>query len=155
MMPIRRTPMISALSGGLALKAVRICGWMTTTIRLHRIRKTSIRTRKMRGEETLKGSSSRAMCFCDVRPFSLPKPVSYYGTGPANVTQVIADSTQMPPKWSGSAPVPTPDVLTGGFQQCLQFALYRLVAGNDMLLGEHGVGAVDIGNEAAGLAQDD
>ena len=54
--------MISALSGGLALKATRICGWMTTTIRLHRIRKTSIRTRKMRGEETLNGSMSRAMC---------------------------------------------------------------------------------------------
>ncbi len=53
--------MMSALSGGLALNAIRICGWMTTTIRLHRIRKTSIRTRKMRGEETLNGSMSRAM----------------------------------------------------------------------------------------------
>ena len=53
--------MISALSGGLALKATQICGWMTTTIRLHRIRNTSIRTRKMRGEETLNGSMSCAM----------------------------------------------------------------------------------------------
>src|SRR5437764_13337793 len=82
--------------------------------------------------------------------FSSPKPV-HYGTGLANVTQVIADSTQMPPNWSGSVPVPIRDVLTGGFQQCLQFALYRLVAGNDMLRGEHGVGSVDIGDEAAGL----
>src|SRR3954470_3068372 len=48
-----------------------------------------------------------------------------------------------------------PALLTGGFQQSLQFALYRLVAGNDMLLGEHRVGAVDIGHETAGLAQDD
>ena len=53
--------MMRALSGGLALKATRICGWMTTTIRPHRIRKTSIRTRKMRGEETLNGSMSRAI----------------------------------------------------------------------------------------------
>jgi hypothetical protein len=34
---------------------------MTTTIRLHRIKKTSMRTKKMRGEETLKGSTSCAM----------------------------------------------------------------------------------------------
>ena len=53
--------MISALSGGLAMNATRICWWMTTTIRPHRIRKTSIRTRKMRGEETLNGSMSRAI----------------------------------------------------------------------------------------------
>src|SRR5215217_9776710 len=73
----------------------------------------------------------------------------------ANVTQVNADSTQMPSKRSAFRPVPMPHVLSGGFQQSLQFALYRLVAGNDMLLGEHGVGAVDVGHEAAGLAQDD
>src|SRR4051794_23475337 len=86
--------------------------------------------------------------------FSSPTPV-HYGMGVRNVTQVIADSTQMPSKRSGSVLAPMPDVLSGGFQQSLQFALYRLVAGNDMLLGEHGVGAVDIGDEAAGLAQDD
>src|SRR3954470_20553250 len=146
MMPIRRTPMISALSGGLALNAVKICGWMTTTISPHRIRKTSIRTRKMRGEETLKGSISRAMCFCaNVRSFSSPTPCALWH-GPVNVTQVIADSTQMPSKRSASAPVPMPDVLSGGFQQPLQFALYRFVAGNDMFLCEHGVGAVDVGD---------
>src|SRR5471032_2603797 len=95
------------------------------------------------------------MCICaNVRPFSPPKPV-HYGTGVRNVTQVIADSTQMPWKRSGSAPVPMRDVLSGGFQQSLQLALYRLVAGNDMFLCEHGVGSVDIGHKAAGLAQDD
>ena len=53
------------------------------------------------------------------------------------------------------APVPRPSHLTGGFQHSLQFALYCFVAGNDMSLGEHGVAAVDVGDEAAGFAHHD
>ena len=63
MMPISSTAMIKVLSGGLALNATRICWWITNTISAPRIRNTDIRTRKMRGEETLNGSISRAM-FC-------------------------------------------------------------------------------------------
>ena len=81
MMPISSTPMISALSGGLAMNATRICLWRTTTIRPHRIRNTIIRTRKIRGEETLNGSMSRAMAF-DVRAakIRLIEALPHYGT---------------------------------------------------------------------------
>ena len=57
MMPISRTPMIRPLSQGLALKALMICRCSTKAINPHRMRNTSIRTRKMRGEESLAGSS--------------------------------------------------------------------------------------------------
>ena len=56
-MPISSTPMIRALRAGLARNATQICWWMTMTISAHRIRNTDIRTRKILGEETLKGSS--------------------------------------------------------------------------------------------------
>jgi hypothetical protein len=70
MMPISRTPMISALSGGLALNAIQDLRVDDDDDQAHRIRKTSIRTRKMRGEETLKGSMS-----CAMPAFSSPKPL--------------------------------------------------------------------------------
>src|ERR1700722_8142809 len=53
MMPINSTPMISALSQGLARKALKIWRCSTKAIRPHRIRNTSIRMRKMRGDESL------------------------------------------------------------------------------------------------------
>src|SRR5262245_12949971 len=50
-----------ALRPGLARKATWICRYRTTTSRPHRMRKTIIRTRKIRGEESLRGSSCLAM----------------------------------------------------------------------------------------------
>ena len=38
------------------MKATAICLWSTKTISPHRTRNTSIRTRKMRGEDNLNGS---------------------------------------------------------------------------------------------------
>src|SRR5580692_3978949 len=53
MMPINSTAMISPLSQGLARKALKIWRCSTNAIRPHRIRNTSIRMRKMRGDESL------------------------------------------------------------------------------------------------------
>jgi len=53
MMPISSTPPIRPLSQGLAKKALMICFCSTKPISPHRIRKTSIRIRKMRGEASL------------------------------------------------------------------------------------------------------
>src|ERR1700730_1910448 len=52
MMPISNTAMIKPLSHGLARKALKIWRCKTNAIRPHRIRNTSIRMRKMRGDES-------------------------------------------------------------------------------------------------------
>src|ERR1700730_15372204 len=52
MMPISSTAMIRPLSHGLARKALKIWRCKTNAIRPHRIRNTSIRMRKMRGDES-------------------------------------------------------------------------------------------------------
>ena len=57
-MPISSTPMIRALSPGLARNAAQIWRLRITTSSAPMVRKTSIRTRKIRGEDTLNGSSS-------------------------------------------------------------------------------------------------
>ena len=76
-MPMRSTPMISALRPGLARNAVQICLLSTTTTSTHRIRNTSIRTRKIRGEESLNGSRSFAM----VLGSRVPGRISRVGSG--------------------------------------------------------------------------
>src|SRR5688500_14055368 len=82
-MPITSTAMISALRPGLAMKATTICLCSTTTIRPHRIRNTIIRTRKIRGEDNLNGSRSRAMA----RAFPLRPLVSPPHESPAMMAQ--------------------------------------------------------------------
>jgi hypothetical protein len=47
--------MISALSGGLALKRLRICGWMTTTIRPAQDQKDQHPHQKDAGRGNLEG----------------------------------------------------------------------------------------------------
>src|SRR5260370_13209889 len=58
MVPKNSTRPISALSPGLAKKAVMICLYSTTVTSAHSTRKTSIRTRKIRGEDNLLSSTS-------------------------------------------------------------------------------------------------
>src|SRR3954447_14680772 len=60
MMPIRSTAPIRALRPGLAKKAVMICLYSTTRISAHNTRNTSIRTRKIRGDDSLVSSISMA-----------------------------------------------------------------------------------------------
>src|SRR3990170_7063854 len=60
MMPIRSTAPISALRPGLAKKATIICLYSTTITSAHSTRNTSIRTRKIRGEDSLLNSISIA-----------------------------------------------------------------------------------------------
>src|ERR1700716_2850608 len=60
MMPIKSTAPISALRPGLAKNAVTICLYSTVVTSAHSTRKTSIRTRKIRGEESLFSSISIA-----------------------------------------------------------------------------------------------
>jgi hypothetical protein len=87
-MPIKSTPMIRALSPGLARNAAQIWRLRTTTSSAPMVRKTSIRTRKIRGEDTLNGSSS-------CRSIDVPPKANrlnrQYGTGRAREdTQVSA-----------------------------------------------------------------
>ena len=60
MMPIKSTAPIRALSPGLAKKATMICLYSTNRISEHSTRNTSIRTRKIRGDDSLVSSISIA-----------------------------------------------------------------------------------------------
>src|SRR5580704_2846725 len=60
MMPTSSTAPISALSPGLAKKARMICLYSTTMTSAQSTRNTSIRTRKIRGEDSLVSSTSMA-----------------------------------------------------------------------------------------------
>src|SRR5262249_29441537 len=60
MIPISATMPIRALRPGLAKKGTTICLYRTTMTRPHRTRKTSIRTRKIRGDDSLVSSISIA-----------------------------------------------------------------------------------------------
>src|ERR1700742_358082 len=60
MVPIRSTSPIRALRPGLAKNACTICLYSTTPSSTHSIRNTSIRTRKIRGEDNLVSSISIA-----------------------------------------------------------------------------------------------
>src|SRR5579883_784504 len=60
MMPIRSTMPISALRPGLAKKASTICLYRTTATSAHSTRNTSMRTRKILGEDSLLRSISMA-----------------------------------------------------------------------------------------------
>src|SRR5271166_6143340 len=60
MMPIRSTMPIRALRPGLAKKASTICLYSTTATSAHSTRNTSMRTRKIRGEDNLFSSISMA-----------------------------------------------------------------------------------------------
>src|SRR5882757_11470079 len=60
MMPISSTAPIRAFSPGLAKKATMICLYSTNRISEHSTRNTSIRTRKIRGDDSLVSSISIA-----------------------------------------------------------------------------------------------
>src|ERR1700688_294714 len=60
MVPTRSTRPIRALRPGLAKKAVMICLYSTTMTSAHSTKNTSIRTRKIRGEDSLVSSISIA-----------------------------------------------------------------------------------------------
>jgi len=57
-MPVMSTPNDERIEAGMARNATQICLESTTTMRAHRIRNTTIRTRKIRGDESLSGSRS-------------------------------------------------------------------------------------------------
>ena len=69
-MPMASTAMINALSPGLARKAAQICLYSTITTSAHSVRNTTIRTRKIRGDESLNGSMSCAMVMGSAPPSS-------------------------------------------------------------------------------------
>ena len=65
-----------------------------------------------------------------------------------SVTVKAADSELKLRSWRGQA-------LPASLQHAQQLAVHGLVAGDDVAAGEHGVAAVEIGDEAAGLAHQD
>src|SRR5207245_360927 len=77
--------MISPLRPGLAMKATMICRWRTTTTSEHRMRNTSIRTRKIRGDDSFSGSRSGAMVRVNT-PFYVD---SHYGTATASESPTL------------------------------------------------------------------
>src|SRR5438270_10520273 len=100
-----------------------------TTSSAPRIRNTVMRSRKMRGDESLKGSRSRAMALCVTR--SLP-----YRT--AARKEMPGGSERRDPGGSFAC---------GSLQQLQQPAMHALVSGNDVALLQHGISAVEIGDE--------
>src|SRR4051794_11943308 len=60
MMPISSTAPISALSPGLAKKATMICLYSTNRINAHNTKNTTIRTTKIRGDDSFESSISIA-----------------------------------------------------------------------------------------------
>src|SRR5437879_4707621 len=96
------------------------------------MRNTSILTRKMRGDDNLNGSTSRAM-----GKSLRPKLDGQYGTEAAkgNVSRQIGRS-----------------VFVGGSDEIQELVVNRSVAGDDVALGQHCVVTVEIADEAAGLA---
>src|SRR6266852_1127510 len=158
--PMASTPMISALSPGLARNAVQICLYSTITTSAHRIRNTSIRTRKIRGDASLNGSMSCAMA-----------RRSPHANSPHN--KAGARRKEEPPRSEAGA-----GGRAGGADGCVrmplprvrgrlsrdrsrrprlrerpqQVSVDRLVAGEDVAGRQHGLAAVEVGDEAAGLA---
>src|SRR5205814_7272187 len=96
------------------------------------MRNTSILTRKMRGDDSLDGSISRAM----VKSLG-PKLDCQYGTEAAKGNARRARGRS---------------AFVSGLDGAQELAVDRLVAGDDVALGQHGVVAVEIADEAAGLA---
>ena len=74
MMPIKSTAQISAFSPGLARNAATTCLYSTTTISAPSTRNTSIRTRKIRGDDSLLSSIS----------------IAWRGEGPAAIAFLIS-----------------------------------------------------------------
>src|SRR5262245_33782150 len=152
-MPMASTPMISALSPGLARNATQICLYSTITTSAHRIRNTSIRTRKIRGEDSLNGSMSCAMAGLST-PSNSPhnkagtrrkeEPAMADEYGPAICDLPSFGTKSHETQWGRLFP----RVLQNPQQRTV-----NIVVGRDDAAGrQHGVAAVEVGDEAAGLA---
>src|SRR5262245_1211039 len=159
--PISSTRMMRVLSPGLARNAIQICLLSTTTTSAHRIRNTSIRTRKMRGDESLKGSMSCAMAtgqplaYCWSMFFSENRDSTFHAVGCRTIRHRRGGRKRAGGRLCarpGRKFVDTGGGLAGLPDHAQEVALDRLVAGEDAAGREHGIAAVEIGDEAAGLA---
>jgi hypothetical protein len=79
-----------------------------------------------------------------------PQPASQYGTGPAKSNCVIVSPIVPNGHARRRAKVGSPaSVFGSGLEHDQQFFVQSFVSRDDMALGEHRVGAVEIGDEAA------
>src|ERR1700722_9558156 len=148
MMPISSTPTINPLSRGLAKKALAICFCRTKAISPHRIRNTSIRIRKMRGDVSFSGSISLAIGSV-YRAESL-----HNGTSCVTVKSWLCHQASLcricgGVRAVGVAPLP-PSCrrrLFGRLEQAQQFAVHGVVAGHHLTLGQNRVFAVHVAGE--------
>src|SRR3954469_11410676 len=110
MMPISSTAPIRALRPGLAKKATMICLYRTNRISAHSTRNTSIRTRKIRGDDSFVSSISIAervvgAIGCRVR-VGEDRFGPQYGTATAGIQSRAGCFIAR----SEAVPYPTPDV---------------------------------------------
>src|SRR6516162_9901836 len=155
--PIRRTPIMSALRPGLARNAVQICRYSTTTTSEHRIRNTSIRTRKIRGEESLKGSMSCSMANGSSPQSAHNTAASRRKEEPEKQPGMLLCSFRLtcarPSRFSEDSACGVPHAVR--FPERPQHVpVNRLVAGKDAFRGQRDVAPLEIGDKAAGLAHE-
>src|SRR5688572_17876043 len=135
--------MMTAFKPGLARKASQICLCSTITISAHKIKKTSIRTRKMRGDESFRISTSCAIAFqinADVWPSLWHRHGERKQRG-----------CRYRPKTRKCGGINRGELIEAA-QGLEQVAVNCLIAGDDAAARQHGVLALQIGDIAAGLA---
>src|SRR5512143_1004147 len=151
MMPIASTAMISAFSPGFAMNATSICLCSTKATRPTRTTKTSILNRKIRGDDSLRGSSSLAMGFNVMRIQPLRRTMAQTRDRKKGVA---------PEPWRITIKLPIELKLrclrwAGCLQQGEQPFMDRLVGGENVTLAEYFFAAIAVCDEPAGLAHHD
>src|SRR6202011_1349772 len=162
MMPISSTAMIRPLSHGLARKALKIWRCKTNAIRPHRIRNTSIRMRKMRGDESFARSfpigpvqraesppnngiarvtGERMFVTLDYRPQHVFGGLCQH-LGPHFATCASFCGGLMALRCNGLLAWLLAGLLACRLEQAQQLAVHGVVAGDDLALGQDGVFAV-------------
>src|SRR4051794_28811455 len=151
MMPIASTPRISALRPGLARNATWICLCSRNATSAQRTTNTSIRNRKMRGEESLSGSVSDAIWFCGrCEAFAQYATVREQGKIGRPALRIMRQiELKLRPGSAGFSG------LVRDLERAQHFAVDDLVARDDMALVQDGVATIEIGDKAARLAHQD
>src|SRR5215467_6668706 len=146
-MPKASTKMITPLRTALARKAVQICLYSTITTSAQRVRNTTIRTIKIRGEESLNGSISCAMAIsAPTSTHNKARPRRKEEGGAAGRPRGGPRSTRSGRGLSDRCG------LVRILERPQHFAVNVLVARENAAGLDHIVASVEIGDEAAGFA---
>src|SRR5262249_30344980 len=145
-MPKASTKMITPLRTALARNAVQICLYSTITTSAQRVRNTTMRTRKIRGEESLNGSMSCAMAIsAPTSTHNKARPRRKEEGGPPAPPR--PRSTRL-----GRGPLGDRWRLLRLLERPQHLAVNVLVAREDAAGFDHLLASVEIGDEPAGFA---